>query len=256
MSKERAVTPPRRRGRGRHPALLPGHSATLRPDGGGLVARSSPRRGTSPDPGGSGRSRPHGTEGGPPSSGLLRAVRRRRLGAVARGVPAGSAAVPRPPVGRLLVPARAVVEAEALGGAEHEAAAEEDVVGDLGERDEGEAHAEAEQTAAGGDVGDAGHLLGLAEALRVALLDEDVDDGEVLVGVLVDLGLDGAGEGLVVEPPAVVGAAVLGDVGHRLDDGAEVRVLGAQGKTLVTAASSVKWGKRGFTRNDRVLTVD
>ncbi len=57
----------------------------------------------------------------------------------------------------------------------------------LRQRHEGEPHAEAEQTTAAGNVRDAGHLLGLAEALAVGLLDEDVDHRQVALGVQVDL---------------------------------------------------------------------
>ena len=66
-------------------------------------------------------------------------------------------------------------------------AAEAAVVCDLRQRHEGEPHAEAEQTPAAGNVRNAGHLLGLAEALAVGLLDEDVDHRQIALGVEVDL---------------------------------------------------------------------
>jgi hypothetical protein len=53
-----------------------------------------------------------------------------------------------------------------------------------------ESHAKAEQTARAGNVRDATHLLCLSKSLRVRLFDEDVDDGKVLAGVVVDLVLD------------------------------------------------------------------
>ena len=60
----------------------------------------------------------------------------------------------------------------ARAAAEEEAAADEAVVRDLRERDEAEAHAEPEKTAGAGNVSSAAHLLGLAEPLRVGLLQE------------------------------------------------------------------------------------
>ena len=54
--------------------------------------------------------------------------------------------------------------------AEEEAAADEAVVRDLREGDEAEAHAEPEESAGAGNVSSAAHLLGLAEPLRVGLL--------------------------------------------------------------------------------------
>ena len=56
--------------------------------------------------------------------------------------------------------------------AEEESAADEAVVRDLREGDEAEAHAEPEKPAGAGNVGGAAHLLGLAEPLRVGLLQE------------------------------------------------------------------------------------
>ena len=56
------------------------------------------------------------------------------------------------------------------GAAEEEAAADEAVVRDLREGDEAEAHAEPEESAGAGNVSSAAHLLGLAEPLRVGLL--------------------------------------------------------------------------------------
>ncbi len=40
------------------------------------------------------------------------------------------------------------------------------MVGDLRQGDEGEAHAQPEQAAGAGDVGDAGHLLSLGEGRK------------------------------------------------------------------------------------------
>ncbi len=113
--------------------------------------------------------------------------RRLRGGLLSSGVAAGAGAAGRteragavrrvPPASRFLpvVSGLRVVEAlDGLGasaaGAAEESAADEAVVGDFGERDEAEAHAEAEQTAGAGDVRDPAHLLRLAEALRVRLL--------------------------------------------------------------------------------------
>ena len=56
------------------------------------------------------------------------------------------------------------------GAAEEEAAADEAVVRDLREGDEAEAHAEPEESTGAGNVSSAAHLLGLAEPLRVGLL--------------------------------------------------------------------------------------
>ena len=56
--------------------------------------------------------------------------------------------------------------------ADEESAADETVVRDLREGHEAEAHAEPEKTAGAGNVRSAAHLLGLAEPLRVGLLQE------------------------------------------------------------------------------------
>ena len=80
------------------------------------------------------------------------------------------------------------------------------MVQDLGQADKAEAHAQAKQAAAAGNVGYPAHLFRLAEPLRVRLLDEDVDDGQVLPGVLVHVVLDGQGQSLVgypLPPPPV-----------------------------------------------------
>ena len=73
------------------------------------------------------------------------------------------------------------------------------MVGDLRQGHEGEAHAKAQQASRAGDVRDAAHLLGLPEALRVRLLNEDVNDGQVLAGVVVHLVLQLARESAVVQ---------------------------------------------------------
>ncbi len=94
-------------------------------------------------------------------------------------------------------------EFDAFPAPAKEAAAEAQVVDDLGQRHETEAHAKSQETARAGNVRNSGHFLRLAEAFRVRLLDEDVDNGEVLPRVVVDLGLDLLGQSLVGEAPAV-----------------------------------------------------
>ena len=74
----------------------------------------------------------------------------------------------------------------------------EEMDGDDGCKMEPEAHAEAEEAAGAGDVGDPAHLLRLAEPLAVGLLDEDVDDGQVALRVVVDFTLNCQSQGLVL----------------------------------------------------------
>ncbi len=50
--------------------------------------------------------------------------------------------------------------------------------------DEGEPHAQAEETAGVGDVGSLGDLLVFLEALGIRVLDEDVKHDQVLTGVV------------------------------------------------------------------------
>lgn len=104
---------------------------------------------------------------------------------------------------------------------EEKAATEEAMVRDLGQADKAEPHAESQQSPAGRNVADPRHLLRLPEPLRVRFLDKDVDDGQVLAGVVVDLVLDGPGQGLVVQllgAPSVGRADAVGrDVGHQGD---------------------------------------
>ena len=76
---------------------------------------------------------------------------------------------------------------------EEDGDADEAVIEDLGQTDEAEAHAEAQKSTRAGDVGNSAHLFRLPESLGVGLLDEDVDDGEVALGVVVDLTLDAEG---------------------------------------------------------------
>ena len=63
------------------------------------------------------------------------------------------------------------------GGAEEEPAANKAVVGDFRQRDEAEAHAEAEKPTGAGDIRRAAHLLSLAESFCVGLLSEERDIG-------------------------------------------------------------------------------
>ncbi len=64
------------------------------------------------------------------------------------------------------------------------------MVSDFRQADETEAHTETQQTAGASNIRDPAHLLGLAEPLRVGLLDEDVDDGQILASIVVNLVLD------------------------------------------------------------------
>ena len=63
------------------------------------------------------------------------------------------------------------------GGAEEEPAANKAVVGDFRQRDEAEAHAEAEKPTGAGDIRRAAHLLRLAESFCVWLLSEEREIG-------------------------------------------------------------------------------
>ena len=63
------------------------------------------------------------------------------------------------------------------GGAEEEPAANKAVVGDFRQRDEAEAHAEAEKPTGAGDIRRAAHLLSLAESFCVGLLSEEREIG-------------------------------------------------------------------------------
>ena len=63
------------------------------------------------------------------------------------------------------------------GGAEEEPAANKAVVGDFRQRDEAEAHAEAEKPTGAGDIRRAAHLLRLAESFCVGLLSEEREIG-------------------------------------------------------------------------------
>ena len=63
------------------------------------------------------------------------------------------------------------------GGAEEEPAANKAVVGDFRQRDEAEAHAEAEKPTGAGDIRRAAHLLRLAESFCVGFLSEEREIG-------------------------------------------------------------------------------
>ena len=118
------------------------------------------------------------------------------------------------------------------------------MVEDLGQGDEWEAHAKAQKTARASDVRDSGHLLGLAKPLRVRLLDEDVDDGQIFSGVIVNLGLDFLGQSLVdefIRPPAVpqpLVADFINDRRNLLQQRTQVGVFGGQGQSLMTLTGS------------------
>ena len=98
------------------------------------------------------------------------------LAAVGHGpplvAPAAPAAAPVAAAAAALVVAKVFdrLGRRRAGAAEEEAAADEAVVRDLREGDEAEAHAEPEESAGAGNVSSAAHLLGLAEPLRVGLL--------------------------------------------------------------------------------------
>ena len=90
----------------------------------------------------------------------------------------------RPPLAAAAAVAAALVVAEVPnglarrpGGAEEEPAANKAVVGDFRQRDEAEAHAEAEKPTGAGDIRRAAHLLSLAESFCVGLLSEERDIG-------------------------------------------------------------------------------
>ena len=90
----------------------------------------------------------------------------------------------RPPLAAAAAVAAALVVAEVPnglarrpGGAEEEPAANKAVVGDFRQRDEAEAHAEAEKPTGAGDIRRAAHLLRLAESFCVGLLSEEREIG-------------------------------------------------------------------------------
>ena len=90
----------------------------------------------------------------------------------------------RPPLAAAAAIAAALVVAEVPnglarrpGGAEEEPAANKAVVGDFRQRDEAEAHAEAEKPTGAGDIRRAAHLLRLAESFCVGLLSEEREIG-------------------------------------------------------------------------------
>ena len=90
----------------------------------------------------------------------------------------------RPPLAAAAAVAAALVVAEVPnglarrpGGAEEEPAANKAVVGDFRQRDEAEAHAEAEKPTGAGDIRRAAHLLSLAESFCVGLLSEEREIG-------------------------------------------------------------------------------
>ena len=107
---------------------------------------------------------------------------------------------------------------------------------DLGGADQGEAHAETQQTSTVGNVRRLGDLLVLLEALGVRVLDEDVEHDEVLPGVVEDHFLYGTVARVAVghHVPPYVPVVVLAKL-HRLEglqDGADVGVLPLQGLPL------------------------
>jgi len=85
------------------------------------------------------------------------------------------------------------------------------VVEDFSQTHKAEAHAEAQESTRAGDVGNPAHLFRLSKPLAVRLLDKYVDDCKVALGVVVDLGFNGKGQGFVVQPlpaPPIVFAVI------------------------------------------------
>lgn len=108
------------------------------------------------------------------------------------------------------------------------------MVEDFSQTHKAKSHAKSQETSGAGNICNSAHLFSFPEPLAVRLLDKDVDDGQVALGIFVNLFFYCESQRFVVQPlptPAIV-LAVIQKVREELKSLAEIRKVGSQWNSL------------------------